>query len=218
VDVWDKAQKNLLFTDEFTSTTQVLPTTTTTINQLINHQLDIGQYWAAVSIPFCKESKLLTFDIVERGMVSDRGELVRIEAPSKAVQDEIVAIKAVFRNSGQRLVSAKFKGTIERDNKIVKVIDTDFVDVEPRQVVGIEDFFQPDKTGEYVIKGRVLYNNKLTYEQDAVLEVVSGGPTGMVTGQDYFSLTTANLVIVVIIIALIILIIYRKRRRKGFYP
>ena len=54
-------------------------------------------------------------------------------------------------------------------SSIEKVIDTDTYNVPPGQTARIETFFNPTEPGQYVVAGRVLYNNKLTFQKSTII-------------------------------------------------
>ena len=54
---------------------------------------------------------------------------------------DVVPITAVFKNTGQRTVSAKFKGVITSENKIVETIDSEFYDIAPGETGNIHSIF-----------------------------------------------------------------------------
>lgn len=217
LEFYDNQRKNLITRKEVMLPAEVLPTSTQrffiTIPDLT---LPIGQYWVDTSIPLCgKPPQELELSIFERGGISDRGELLRLEHPYVANTSDIVTIRAIFKNIGSRIVTAKFKGTINRDNAIVKIIDTDSVDVEPGNTIPIETFFQPDNPGPHEIVGRVLYNNKYTREKQSVMHI---NPSDQfmeeylerqrITYQSFIPL------LVLIILILIFLILIRKKKKK----
>ncbi|MBU1976318.1 MAG: hypothetical protein KKG59_08000 [Nanoarchaeota archaeon] len=216
IDIWDRDKKNLLYTRFVQIPEFVQPTVTSRFFTIIpDFTLPIGQYWVDISIPLCeKEPVELEFSVLEKGGVSDRGQFLRLEHLYVVNTSEITSIRAVFKNTGERLVTAKFKGTIKKDNAVVKVIDTDTLDADPGQTIFIETFFEPGEPGKYEITGRVLYNNKLTQEKSSVMHA---NPTDAyieevrrkqrITYRSFIPL-------LVLMIAILVLLILIKRKRK----
>ncbi len=169
-DIWNQDQTRLVISGSFESP-EILPTTRVNVVQNIPNSLSIGQYWAIIKTEDCGQSDLLTFSVVERGSIIDKGVLERITNPLWVYSFEPIEIKAVFRNDGPRTVSAKFQGDIRLDNSIVGIIDTEEIDVPSNQKADIITYFTPDRPGKYVISGRVVYNRKLTYEKSSILNV-----------------------------------------------
>ena len=149
------------------------------------------------------------FDILEKGGITDRGNLVRIENEIWAVTGEIMPITAVFKNTGPRTVSARFKGEITYNGKVVKIIDTDILDAEPGEVVQLQTFFKPTKAGQYSINGRVHFNNKLTTEKGSIINVNQGDGISL-SGINYFW----YLAVILIIVIFSMLILIKKKKHS----
>jgi|GEM_PF-544915 len=212
VVIYDQYQTKLLKNITFTVDQELLPTTTgDALYQLMN-DLPAGQYWARINAITCGDEEFMTFDVLDRGGIADKGTLVKVEAKPWAETGEIIPIAAIFRNDGPRTVSAKFKGTITtaEGGKLVKVIETDTYDVPPTQTARLESFFNPTEPGQYIIAGRVLYNNKLTFQKSAIVNV--NGST-MVAARSWKSFLLPFLLLLILILLLLILIA-KKRRRK----
>jgi len=208
--IYDQYQTRLVKNVTLTADAEILPTATGETLQQVTQDLPVGQYWARVDVPLCGDSSFLTFDVLDRGGIADRGELLSIDVNPWAKTGDIVPIYAVFKNTGSRVVSAKFKGTITTalGDRIAKVIDTDTYNVPPGETARIETFFNPTEPGRYIIAGRALYNSKLTFQKSALLNVA--GPL-MVATQQW---GTIVLLFLFVIIVLLLLILIAKRRRR----
>jgi hypothetical protein len=146
--------------------------------------------------------------VVGGGSSVDTGELLRIDSQSWAKIGDIVPITAVFKNTGQRTVSAKFKGVITSDNKIIQTIDSEFYDIPAGEIGSIKIYFTPKKFGQYIISGQILYNNKLSFEKSTVLNVNEG------IEAPGFNWTYVLIFLVLIIIILLLLIRIRRKQHK----
>jgi hypothetical protein len=215
LEIWDQTEKTMVATKNIPLNQEVLPTTSTVYYpQITDLNLPIGQYFVQATIPECKtDPSLVTFSILERGGVSDTGNFLRIENPYWANVSDIVPIDALFMNTGNRSVSAKFKGTISLGKAVVKVIDTDPVTILPSETMKITTYFQPDKEGQYEISGRVLYNTKLSFEQGSVLNVLSTGESQQAQQKKQNIFSFLPYLIIVIIIFLFIFLIRKKQRK-----
>lgn len=202
VTVYDQLQERVVAVSTVEPPGETLPTTTERFISQLTNTLEPGQYWARVASEQCTGGGFTTFDVLERGGVADTGEFLRIDMDSFVNTGDIVPITAVFQNTGSRTVSAKFKGSILQGNRLVKIIDTDFYDTPPGAIANIETFFNPDAPGKYEVKGRVLYNNKLTYERIGILNV----------GGSALSQLPVLPFLMVVIILVLLLLIRRKRR------
>ncbi|MFC2134932.1 hypothetical protein ACFLTH_09965 [Bacteroidota bacterium] len=209
ITVFDQNQEETLLTKEY-SANEVLPTTTIQSVKQLDNNLKVGQYWAEISVPVCGYEAIKTFDVVEKGEIVDSGELVRIETQQQINSDTITPIKALFKNTGQRTVTAKFKGEIIRNGKIVEIIESDSVDIIPGGVELFEIFYQPTLSGIYEVKGKVIYNNKLSYEKQTTMEVQE------ITGEIKAPLKTnlQKIIIFMIIIVIVLLLIIIRKKKK----
>jgi hypothetical protein len=209
IKIYDKDQKEIVAVLNYTSSKEILPTMSDTINAKLEHSLDVGQYWAEINSSPCGSGGLLTFSILEKGGISDVGEFVRLDNNAWAVTGDIVPIDAYFRNRGTRMVSAQFKGIVTLEGKIVKVVSSDKVDVVPGELVPLRVFFTPEEMGQYKISGRINYNNKITFEKSSMLNVEQGTGKSSKINVYYIALIT-----IIIVIILLLLMIIRKKKRK----
>jgi hypothetical protein len=216
LEFWNQDQSKIINTSTFTVNENIFPTVQKKIFYSLKHNLPIGQYWVRIKTSPCGDAGngFITTSVLERGGVSDKGELLAIENEPWVKVGSIVPIDAVFRNFGSRVVSAKFKGTISSGEEIFKIIDTDPLDVVPGDTVKIRTYFNPVQEGQYMITGRVLYNKKLTFEKSSVLNVNPAGQAPL--AQKAFGWSTIFVLVVVIIIILVVLIVRKRRKlRKG---
>lgn len=212
MEFWNQDQTRLVETLRFTANKTILPTVQERVFGVLNHNLSLGQYWVKIRTPLCGDGGFgfVTMSVIERGGVSDQGELVSIDNNPWAKVGEIVPIDAVFKNTGSRVESAKFKGTISSGEDIFKIIDTDPLDVPPGQTVKIRTYFNPVQEGQYMITGRVLYNKKLTFEKSSVLNVnPSGKPTSAGGG-----IGPAVLIIMLLVLVVVVLLILIRRKKN----
>ncbi|MFH1916356.1 MAG: hypothetical protein ABIJ21_03770 [Nanoarchaeota archaeon] len=218
LDFWDREHAVKVASVTVTGE-EVLPTISVDTFQAIpGLELSKGQYFVNVTVPLCAQpAEEITFEVLEKGGISDRGDLMRIENQYYGRVGQITPIKAIFKNSGERAVSAKFKGTIRSANVVVKLIETDNLDVLPGEIVDFESFFTPEKEGKYEIFGRVLYNNKLTFEKASLLEAFPAdvGLEKEVERRRISSWSFVPIIIVLVAIMLLVVLIKRKRKKKA---
>ena len=210
IDVWDQMQEKLIFTRDFLGD-EVLPTTEKKISGFAQNPLGEGQYWASMSSKECRSNGIITFNVVEKGGISDKGELKEIINKPWAYTKETVQITARFQNSGERAVTAQFKGAIRLDDRIVRLVETDEVIVPAGEISDFDIFFNPEQPGRYTLIGRVVYNKKLTYEKGTVINV-NASPEE----ETQKKLELLPLIVYLIIIATITFIIRKimKERKK----
>jgi hypothetical protein len=211
VDVWDQLQETRMLNTQVQGEL-VLPTTQKSTFRQIPHTLTIGQYWATVRAEECNAEQLLTFSIVERGAIIDSGVLNSLMSRPWITLGETIEILANFQNNGQRAVDAQFKGTIRKDDSIVKLVETDEILVPPGEVVDFPILFTPYEAGRYVLSGRVVYNKKLTFEKSAVINVLA--PEEEPKVENWLALLM-YLILIITILYLLRKIAKRRRERKG---
>ena len=218
LNIWDQAQKKVLLSDKITPAGEVLPTRTDELSGKVISNLPIGQYWASVRIDDCNSDLLLTFGIYERGGIIDNGELESITAKVWANVNENIPITAAFRNTGARTVTAQFKGNVMLDNKVVKPVSSDQIDVGPGDRAELTTYFTPDQPGRYLVTGRVIYNKKLSFEKGDVINVNQGNAP--VKKEYPFLLLLLYLVIAVTILFLVrrIMIVKKGNKNKPMHP
>jgi len=174
IDVLNQLKTETLFDTQFFGS-QILPTRDKQIIKEIEHNLPVGQYFANIYFPECGVTKLTTFDILEKGQISDSGTLIGIKTNNIVNKNELVPIAPIFRNLGSRKVTAQFKGEIRslKKDKIEQVLESETLEVNPGETVEFRMFFLPQTSGDYRISGRVKYNNKITFdEQSKVITVI----------------------------------------------
>jgi hypothetical protein len=211
VDIWNQDQTKLLMSTLIDFNNQeVLPTTSQAFFNIFSNNLPIGQYWAYITVLPCGNTALTTFNVYEKGTIVDSGDLLRLDSQAWAKIGDVTPIVAAFKNTGVRTVSAKFKGVVTSENKIVDTIDSDFYDVAPDETASITVYFTPKKFGQYIISGRVLYNNKLSFEKSTVVNVNEG------VEKSEFNWFYVLVLIVIIIVILLLLIRIRRKKHSSY--
>ncbi len=217
IDIWNKQQTQIVHTQNLTLNENLLPTTQDTFIDQFQHDLPIGQYWAQIREPQCENQKMITFNVLDIGGTTDHGKLLRIDNQPWANTDDIIRIAAIFKNTGERSVNAHFKGTIKKEDQVVEVIETDPLQVEPSQTQELETFFNPQQPGRYTVEGRVVYNNKLTFQKSSIINVKGDvGPrvTGNIVDKVLKNPYQAGTILVFTIIAILLFLIHKEKKRK----
>jgi hypothetical protein len=113
----------------------------------------------------------------------------------------------MFHNTGGRKVIARFKGEIKnlKTDKIVQVLESDPLEVASGETTEFILYFTPKEAADYQVSGRVIYNNKITFnEQSKIIKVVPG---------EAIQLNWILYLILYLIIGLVILILIGKIRK-----
>lgn len=213
VDVWDRDQKKLLITKRILLT-EILPTREADFYREIESNLERGQYWVMISVPDCKQSQLLTFSVVGQGEISDKGRLFEILVDRFVYTDTLMQVRANFVNDGVRSVNAKFIGEVRLGKKLVSALESDSLSVKPGESVYLTTLFTPKQPGKYTVSGRVLYNDKLTFETGTEFEAI--GEESIGAGK-IIIYTAIYLIILLLIMYLISKIRKERRKRRGHY-
>jgi hypothetical protein len=173
IDIWDKQQINLVKTIKFNEN-EILPSSSDAINIEVNtDDLDVGQYWAEITAEECLATDILTFDVMEIGSLTTNGLFEKIANKPWVKIGEIVPITAIFRNIGEKSVLAQFKGFISLNEKVIDVIESENLNVRVSEAVNFTMFFTPKEDGRYIVKGRIFYDNKQTFESTGIINVNS---------------------------------------------
>ncbi|MCX6710110.1 MAG: hypothetical protein NTV63_04140 [Candidatus Woesearchaeota archaeon] len=205
-DIWDQEKENALEFLEFNAD-EILPSVEQQFEfSMPLQELPVGQYWAQMSVPECRNSELLTFDILKKGSLTTSGKLIQIKNLPWLNLGATAKISAIFKNDGKKDVSARFKGIVSIDGQIIKVLESEQLNIPVGETVDLNTFFKPEAMGRYVISGKVYYDRKVTYELSSILNVIEGkkGISGI---------TIAYIAIIAISLFLLF-IIFKKRRKK----
>ncbi len=171
IDVWNQEQTEMVKALDFDDK-EILPTVKDTVLVRVpTNDFDINQYWAEMIVEECVASDTLTFDVLEKGSLSAIGVLKQVASKVWAEVGETIPITAIFQNTGEKPVSAKFKGKIQLDDKIVQTLESDELSIPTNEIVNFEMFFKPEGPGRYIASGRVFYEKKRTFELSTIINV-----------------------------------------------
>jgi hypothetical protein len=175
IDVWDQERIGIIKQFEF-SNEIIIPTTEKEISiPMSSSDLDIGQYWAEVTSVECYSAETLTFDVLEEGALKAQGTLISVISPPWINVDDTTLIEALFENTGEKNVNARFKGEITLGNKIIQILESENSLVEIGDRETFKFYFTPRKEGRYIVTGIALYDGKRTFEKSTVINVERDG-------------------------------------------
>ncbi|MBM3200716.1 hypothetical protein FJZ53_07290 [Candidatus Woesearchaeota archaeon] len=206
IDIWDQERENIVKMIEFDDE-EILPTTSKDLKISVpSDDFDIGQYWADIVVDECGGAgDTLTFDVMEKGSLRADGVLRSLSSKVWTTIGENVPIYAIFQNTGQKEVSAKFKGKIQRGETIVKVLESEELEVPVGETMNFTMFFKPEEAGRHVISGRVFYDKKRTYEVSSIVNVLPPEKKKI----------SARYVVYLVIIIIIIFLMWKIRRSNA---
>lgn len=203
VIVWNQKQDKIIKTFSIGSGKELLPTTRESLFlNFPSSDLALSQYWAEIIINPCQDSRLLTFDVLKTGALALDGILKTIITKVWAEVGEIVPITIVFQNIGENPVRARFRGHVELDGRIIELLESEEVVANVGEETKLTTFFTPKSPGRYIIKGKVFYGDKQTFENTGIINVAG------------VRLNYPIIVVYALVVALLIFIIYKLYKRR----
>ncbi|HNZ52111.1 MAG: hypothetical protein BWY36_00037 [Candidatus Diapherotrites archaeon ADurb.Bin253] len=175
IDMWDQERTELVKQVEF-SEDMIIPTTEKELNiKVESSDMNLGQYWAEITSIECYAAQTLTFDILEEGALKAQGNLLRISSPTWIKVDDTTIIEALFENTGEKNVNARFKGEITLGSRVIQILESELSSVSIGEIETFKFYFTPRKEGKYIVTGMVFYDGKRTFEKSTVINVEKKG-------------------------------------------
>ena len=213
IDVWNKDQTAVVKTKTY-SDYQVLPTVRDQFQVLLSSvDLETDQYFADVSVEECEYKETLTFDILAPGAITTSGRLIKIQNKVWNNVEDDIETKAIFENNGERDVSAVFRGGVYLDNNLVEEFESGYKTISVGAIDEFPIVFTPKEPGRYIVKGRVYYENKQSFEKTSVINVNPKGVEYDGTTKDISGGGSSILIYIIIIIVVLVLLILIKIKR-----
>ncbi len=182
---------------------ETLPTLTAEYPLRTSGTLAESEYEAELLIDACGEPRRTQFTVLEPGSLGEEGSFTALAAPEQP--GGIVPLAASFTNTGERSVAARFEGVIERDGELYRVVETDQLLVAPGESVDLESLLSIAEPGEYVLRGRVVYENKRTEEKSVSIAVPEQRSEGS-------SLVLATILLLMALIGIVLLVLVHNKR------
>jgi len=101
-------------------------------------------------------------EVLERGAITLRGELSNLSVPANVSAGQVVKLNAIFKNIGEKEVSAKLKAELYLNSSLVDVVQGDEVRVWPGTSDTITAYFTPEQAGTYSITAWSVFEGKTT--------------------------------------------------------
>jgi hypothetical protein len=147
------------------------------------------------------KSENIPFTIYPTGTFSRQGNLTDILIDGEPEVDKVSKVMAYFNNTGQIGTSAKFTGEIYKNGNLVDTVTSDELTVEKYKQGVLVAYFKPTSTGDYLIKGKVVYSGKETPVKEAPFNVPGG-----------FSTLIIGAAAVILVIALLVVVLKQKKK------
>jgi len=171
---------------------------------------EIGEYGSNVKVTLNGEllsERSLKFDVLERGALRCKGEIVEIKAPKEVSVGMPAKIEVRFKNTGSIALEAKVKGDVILNRKLIKVIESDPVLIEVGKTETLTAYLNPEKPGNYLIDGDVIYDGKKA-EMNQITISVKAAEAGAMN-----IIMSSGLALIAVVI-LILIFVTKKRRLK----
>ncbi len=137
--------------------------------------------------------------------------------PSSLLQADvgsILPVEATFTNSGARAVTARFSGVVEQDGKVVRVLESEPLLVQPGQDVTLQSYFTPAVPGDYTVRGSVVYEGKRTEERSFAITVSAASGSDSIAGSGSLTVLGTTLLFLIVIAAVVLLVLIQNKRHK----
>lgn len=126
---------------------------------------ELGRYKAGIMVFLDDEllgKKDLEFSIVEEGSFLRRGRIIRsgIKRPEKVELGEVIEIQIPFENTGETDIKAQISAQIFLNEKLVDTTKSDLLLVEMNKIETLTLYYKPKETGDYLIRGNIIYDGK----------------------------------------------------------
>jgi hypothetical protein len=200
-----------------TITERLIPREIKNIKHTIDSSnLEIGQYWATISIYNDQNQKIneleKTFDIKEKGSLTQNIELQRFKNDNKYELGDVVRVGIILKNIGEVSTNVVFKGELYLNNKLIRPVDPESYLIDIGEEIEIPVFFEQDKLGRYELKGYGLYGGKITDTKSTIFNIIA--PEIIEQKQPINKTTYITITIIIIIILLLLFIIFKPKKRK----
>jgi len=118
----------------------------------------------------------LPFKILPLGTLTRSGELKGIVVNGAAIVNLVTKMTATFANTGQIDTWAEFAGEIYKDDQLVDTFSGEKLLIEKGTEANLVAYFKLAETGDYTIKGYVLYEGKKTEIKELTFTVIEPEP------------------------------------------
>jgi hypothetical protein len=210
IEFWDKFRKEFITVLESNDFSNIQPVHAFTRGDFvvpIENDFKVGQYWGLVEAyegeRLIAEADVI-FDVVEPGSINKKGLLKNFS--SAAVDPEpgdLVKLEGVFENTGASNVIAKLIVEIERDGKLVEVLQSNSVGVSTGKEESLSVLFTPQVNGHHKVKAHIEYSGKKTNEEKISFQV----------GQSFPAWIYAAIGILTLIITILMALVMKKKSK-----
>lgn len=179
--------KDGMYIDKLQSTDKIQPQTIHTKLMIWNTTGKIaGHYIAHITITLRSKiimMKNLSFQLLPPGTFTRKGELKSLSYSGTIGKNKIIKILAKFQNTGEIETKAKFVGEVYLNGQLIDTIESEELSVPAFSSATLISYLRLGKeTGEYTIKGFVIYEGKKTNVTTLSFQLNEPLSTVIVTG------------------------------------
>ncbi|MFQ6020556.1 MAG: hypothetical protein ACE5J4_00865 [Candidatus Aenigmatarchaeota archaeon] len=146
-----------------------------------------------------KHDQKYYLEIVPRGTLSIKGELLELNVKGNATMGELLKVTGKFKNTGEVPVEAKLKIEDYLGGTLLGVSESETLEILFGETSDLTVYFTPWMFGRHNLRGTVLFSGKVSNEKEAFVDVAA---------------SLLFIIGIVIVIIIIIAVIYFIRKRK----
>ena len=166
---------------------------------------EVGDYVANVEV-WLDNKKLaderVLFKILPEGALTKNATVISVNALKTIEVGKPAKIEAKVKNAGAGSINAKIMGEVYLNNELVDTVNGENVMISQDQTGTLVEYFKPEQSGIYIIKGYVLYEGKSIKLGDIIITAKDE-----IKGGEGLSATSISLTGIIIIASVIILIL-----------
>lgn len=133
-----------------------------------------GEYVANVAVSLGNQTLHLVdlpFEILPEGTITRQGNLASLSIEGEPVIGTVVKVNTYFENTGRIKTVAKFTGEVYKDGVLIDTLSSDELTVEKGDETVLISYLKLESTGDYLIKGKVIYSGKETQISELAFKV-----------------------------------------------
>jgi len=114
----------------------------------------------------------VSFRIFEEGTFTKTGAVMSMEAKETINKGEISEIVVQFKNTGEVEITAKSEIKVYSNDNLINLLESNSLSISPGETGSLTSYFKGENSGDYVLKGRVIYENKeAAFDKDINIKV-----------------------------------------------
>jgi len=117
----------------------------------------------------------VSFRIFEAGTFTKTGAVVGIGAKETINKGEISEIVVQFKNTGEVEITAKSEIKVYGNDKLINLLESNSLSISPGETGSLISYFKSEEEGDYLLEGKVIYENKeAQFGEEITIKVSSG--------------------------------------------